>query len=194
MVPDRDATVSRTPEAARAPAPRSAGANPVLQGRRSQVGVPQGHVVDPPALRPFSPEVPQRAQSVSDAAIGDLASPESTGAIRSIRSILSGGPSTMRATDHRMGAGLSLLSRPIASHSSLSAAAPSTREKESVSAVPDQAEVHGISLQILAKENGCVLGSGSRVRLSKAIHQGGVYCKQRGVDQKEFWSFAHDPE
>ena len=80
------------------------------------------------------------------------------------------------------------------SRSSLSAAAPSTHEKESVSAVLDQAEVHGVSLQILAKENGCVLGSGSRVRLSKAIHQGGVYCKQRGVDQKEFWSFAHDPE
>lgn len=149
------------------------------------------------------------------------------------------------------------------SRSSLRAAAPSTREKESVSAVLDQAEVHGVSLQILAKENGCVLragpkdfplqltapcfflrregkvqsfpyrdvnlnfvvivagtavsdahrktwnlqegevcgeqsqavlGSGSRVRLSKAIHQGGVYCKQRGVDQKEFWSFAHDPE
>lgn len=114
MVPDRDATVSRTPEAARAPAPRSAGANPVLQGRRSQVGVPQGHVVDPPTLRPFSPEVPHRAQSVSDAAIGDLASPESTGAIRSIRSILSGGPSTMRATDNRMATGLSLLSLPIA--------------------------------------------------------------------------------
>lgn len=48
--------------------------------------------------------------------------------------------------------------------------------------------------EVCGEKSQAVLGSGSDVRLSKSIHQGGVYCKQLGVDQKEFWSFAHDPE
>ena len=48
--------------------------------------------------------------------------------------------------------------------------------------------------ELCGAQSQAVLGGRSGVRLSKAIHQGGVYFKQQGVDQKEFWSFAHDPE
>lgn len=36
-----------------------------------------------------------------------------------------------------------------------------------------------------------VLGSGANVRVSQSVHTGGVFCRDQGVDEKEFWSFAH---
>jgi hypothetical protein len=32
------------------------------------------------------------------------------------------------------------------------------------------------------------------IHLSKTVLQGGVYCKDKGVDEKDFWLFAHEKE
>ena len=39
-----------------------------------------------------------------------------------------------------------------------------------------------------------VLQTAGQVRTSKSVHSGGVYCRDQGVDEKDFFSFAHDPE
>jgi hypothetical protein len=30
------------------------------------------------------------------------------------------------------------------------------------------------------------------VVVTRAVHMGGVVCKDKGADEKEFWAFAHD--
>lgn len=50
-----------------------------------------------------------------------------------------------------------------------------------------QGEVCGEAAQAVLRKNG-------EVRPTKAVRTGGVYCKELGVDEKDFWSFAHDPE
>ena len=49
-----------------------------------------------------------------------------------------------------------------------------------------EAEVCGTESQAVLQKNG--------LRLAKSVHSGGVYCRDKGVDEKEFWAFAHDPE
>lgn len=39
-----------------------------------------------------------------------------------------------------------------------------------------------------------VLGSGTDFRVSQAVHKDGLFCRDQGVDEKEFWSFAHPPQ
>lgn len=38
-----------------------------------------------------------------------------------------------------------------------------------------------------------VLRKGGELSVSRSMHSGGVYCRDQGVDEKEFWSFAHRP-
>jgi hypothetical protein len=39
-----------------------------------------------------------------------------------------------------------------------------------------------------------VIRKKTAVSITGAVHSGGVYCKDQGVDEKEFWSFAHRSE
>jgi hypothetical protein len=33
---------------------------------------------------------------------------------------------------------------------------------------------------------------GASLRVSKLVQSGGVYCKDKGVDEKDFYSIAHE--
>lgn len=48
--------------------------------------------------------------------------------------------------------------------------------------------------ELCGEQSQALLGSSSKVRLSTTVHTGGVYCRNPGVDEKEFWAFAHDPQ
>jgi len=48
--------------------------------------------------------------------------------------------------------------------------------------------------EVCGEQSQAVMQKGGKLRISRAIHSGGVYCRDKGVDEKEFWSFAHDPD
>lgn len=39
-----------------------------------------------------------------------------------------------------------------------------------------------------------ILSRSGAVRASKTVHTGGVYCKEKGVDEKDFWTVGHEKE
>ena len=47
--------------------------------------------------------------------------------------------------------------------------------------------------EVCAKQSQGVILDGGALRASPSMHQGGIYCKEKGVDEKEFQSFAHEP-
>jgi hypothetical protein len=48
--------------------------------------------------------------------------------------------------------------------------------------------------EVCGEKSQAVMLKSGQVGVSKAVHSGGVYCKDKGVDEKEFWSFAHDKQ
>lgn len=44
---------------------------------------------------------------------------------------------------------------------------------------------------ICGEEMQGVLRKDERTAVTESVHSGGVYCRDHGVDEKEFWSFAH---
>jgi hypothetical protein len=45
---------------------------------------------------------------------------------------------------------------------------------------------------VCGEETQAVLIKNGKVIVSAVVHRGGVVCKDQGVDEKEFWAFAHD--
>jgi len=48
--------------------------------------------------------------------------------------------------------------------------------------------------EICGEKAQALIGTKSGIRSTKHIHNGGIYCKSIGVDEKEFWAFGHDED
>ena len=48
--------------------------------------------------------------------------------------------------------------------------------------------------EICGEQSQAVFQKAGRLQIVRTIHSGGIYCKDKGVDEKEFWAFAHDPD
>lgn len=46
--------------------------------------------------------------------------------------------------------------------------------------------------EICGEQSQAVFQKAGRLQIVRTIHSGGIYCKDKGVDEKEFWAFAHD--
>jgi hypothetical protein len=46
---------------------------------------------------------------------------------------------------------------------------------------------------ICGEQSQGIVSKGGSLRATASLHSGGAYCKDKGVDEKEFWAFVHDP-
>lgn len=58
-------------------------------------------------------------------------------------------------------------------------------------AEPDRAKWNIDPTAVCGSQTQGVLSKGGKVEITEAVHSGGAYCKEMGVDEKDFYSFAH---